>query len=57
MIEINNGPYFSPKERVRVLDIVLPDILADYLDAGLNLNVMSKEDIINNSIKDPEFIC
>lgn len=57
MLEINNCPYLTPSVPVEAFYQILPDVVADFLDAGLDLNVMSKEEIIYRSKENPEFIC
>lgn len=57
MLEINNCPYLTPSEPVEAFYQILPDVVADFLDAGLDLNVMSKEEIVYRSQQDPEWIC
>lgn len=47
MVEINNCPLLTPRNPIdQVLYQIFPEIVADFLSAGLDLNVMTKEEII-----------
>lgn len=55
MISFKNRPFLNAETDIQTQ--VFSDFARDYLDAVLELNSLSKEEIVSEFEKDPDYLC